>query len=243
MANILHIARSSNGRTHGFGPWYRGSSPCRAATSKLTASVAFRDNKDSPQWVSLCYNYLMLFMRHSKHKTLLVSILGTLLVIGLTALYWERSESIKNQTEWANYSVNVPAFTDDLRGEYFTFQYPKSEYIQLSPDHEGRLLRFQNYDPNTTSRTLDGRYNLEFFIDTKGHITCGQNVANAEMITNSQGVTMQKGQARQSEESGSGAVGIAACIERQGYILYIQGSDNTGEGIVEHMIDTVHYSN
>lgn len=25
------IAGSSNGRTHGFGPWYRGSSPCPAA--------------------------------------------------------------------------------------------------------------------------------------------------------------------------------------------------------------------
>lgn len=27
----INFARSSNGRTHGFGPWYRGSSPCRAA--------------------------------------------------------------------------------------------------------------------------------------------------------------------------------------------------------------------
>lgn len=143
--------------------------------------------------------------------------------------------------EWATYSVDVPAFTDDSRGDHFSFEYPKSEYIQLDPDMFGRLLRFQNYDPNEFSRDLEGKYSLEFFIDTEGHISCEQNVANAETVTNSQDVTMQKGQARQSEESGSGAVGIAVCIERQDYILYLQGSDHTGEDIVEHVIDSINF--
>ena len=41
QTQYANIARSSNGRTSGFGPEYRGSNPCRAAEFVFFASEAF----------------------------------------------------------------------------------------------------------------------------------------------------------------------------------------------------------
>jgi hypothetical protein len=183
----------------------------------------------------------MLLMRHSKRKKLLFTIFGILLVFGITILYWCQRDNSESQTEWTTYVVSIPSVSEDRRGDYFSFQHPKSEYIQLNPGPSGRLLRFQNYDPNIFSRETDGRYNLEFFIDTEGHISCEENVTNAKIVNNSKGTSLFKGQPRPNEVVGGGTLGIAACIQREGYILYMQGSDHTGKNIVEQMIDSIHY--
>ncbi len=49
-----YIARSSNGRTHGFGPWYRGSSPCRAASKENTRMGVFLYTS-CPKQVTKCH--------------------------------------------------------------------------------------------------------------------------------------------------------------------------------------------
>lgn len=184
----------------------------------------------------------MFSMQNSGYKYIILIVTIVVMTFG-GVLYWLvfEKQAANNQIEWAVYSVNVPAFSDDSKNDYFSFKYPKSEYIQLEPSMPGRLLRLQNYDPNIFSRGLDGKYYLEFFIDTEGYISCEQNVANGNMITNSQGTDLLKGQARQSEKSGAGAVGIAACMERPSYVLYMQGSDNTGKGILDKMIDSIHF--
>ena len=180
----------------------------------------------------------MLFLQKIKQRRKLL--IGMILVVITSLVFlgwqvWQSDTNSEDTTEWATYGVNIPD------SDSFTFRYPRSEYVQLRPATTGRLLRLQNYDPNTSSRSLDGRYRIEFFVNTEGHFVCERDVVNAENITNTQGLIMRKGQTAPNEGGGFAGGDIAVCIERSGYVLYIKGSDHTGEGIVEQIIDSISY--
>ncbi len=155
------------------------------------------------------------------------------ILVGIFSVYFNKKpESTYN---WITYSINVPD------SDNFTFQYPSSEYVKMRPDTLGRTLRLQNYDPNVFPRDLKNKYSLEFFIHTADHISCEKDIANGNIVTNSKGTSMLKGQTQPNEGAGFAGGGIAVCIDRPDYVLYIQGSDHTGDGIVEKIIDSIYY--
>ncbi|MEX2341103.1 MAG: hypothetical protein WD605_02165, partial [Candidatus Paceibacterota bacterium] len=59
----------------------------------------------------------MLLMRNSKHKTLLVFIFGTLLVVGLVALYWLQKDDIQLSTTLREGNIVEVTIPDGLRKE------------------------------------------------------------------------------------------------------------------------------
>ena len=192
---------------------------------------------------------VMIFIQNLKYKKFLVAILSILLIVGLVALYWyQRGDALwvqppsdtkdveyeDNSDEWIRYEA---ALYD------FSFEYPRNDILEETEAATERILRIQNYDSQIFSHSLDGKYWIEFFVYPKeGDIfSCTQHILNYE-VSSLDGVTVYKGFTASDSNSGVGGGYSAMCLEHQDYDLYIQGQDFTGVGTLEHIINTIQFT-
>lgn len=165
---------------------------------------------------------------------ILLIVLGAL-VYGGYGKYQKGIRFTSDSEKWTTYEVS---------SYRFSFDYPKNSIVDAQQDTSGRFLRVQNYNAQDISRSMSGKYWVEFFVFTKNNesspSSCPRNIVDYD-ITHIDGVAIYKGITKPDEGSGVGGGYTAMCIERQDYDLYIQGQDDTAENILDQILKTIRF--